>query len=83
LPGPKKVHDEKITFFDTEPPDYRPGYYSIENKMNDPKYDEALALFGQPKPAPAMSLHEIEQQRIRANMARLKADRLNREAAQT
>jgi len=49
--------------------------------MTDPKYDEALALFDQPKPAPAMTTYQREQQRIRDNHQRQKAERLAREEA--
>jgi hypothetical protein len=47
--------------------------------MNDPKYDEALALFEKPKPAPTMSDYRLEQQAFHANRERLKAERLKRE----
>ena len=43
--------------------------------------DEAERLFARPQPAQTISEYEREQQRIRANMERLKAERLAREAA--
>jgi hypothetical protein len=47
--------------------------------MNDTTtIQETLQLFGQPAPMPTVS--EYEQQRIRANYERLKAERLPREA---
>jgi hypothetical protein len=48
--------------------------------MNDTNLEAALRLFEKPKPAPAMT-YQQEQQRIRANYERLKAERLAREAA--
>jgi hypothetical protein len=44
--------------------------------------DEARRLFKQTtKPAPAMETYDQEQARIRANLERLRAERLAREAA--
>jgi hypothetical protein len=48
--------------------------------MNDNKFDEVERLFHQPKPAPIMTAYQCEQQRIRLNFERLKAERLAREA---
>jgi hypothetical protein len=59
----------------------RRGIHNKQNKMNDTKYDEALALFQQPKPAPTMTAYQLEQQRIHDNLKRLRALRLAREAA--
>jgi hypothetical protein len=52
-----------------------------EDKMNDTTLEEAQRLFRQPAPAPTMTEYQLEQQRIRANYERLKAERLAREAA--
>jgi hypothetical protein len=52
-----------------------------EDQMNDTNLEEALQLFNQPVPAPTMTEYQLEQQRIRANYERLKAERLAREAA--
>jgi hypothetical protein len=49
--------------------------------MNDPKFNEAEKLFDQAKPAPVMTECEREQQRVRANFERLRAERLAREAS--
>jgi hypothetical protein len=58
------------------------GNFSNEKKqMNDRKLEEARRLFEQTKPVPTMSEYEIEQQRIRENHQRLKAERLARETA--
>jgi phosphopantothenoylcysteine synthetase/decarboxylase len=48
--------------------------------MNDPTIQEALKLFKQEVPAPAMTEYEIEQQAFRRNYERLKAERLATEA---
>ena len=48
--------------------------------MNDPKFHEAEKLFEQTKQAPVMTAYEREQQRVRDNFERLKAERLAREA---
>jgi hypothetical protein len=47
--------------------------------MNDPNFEAAMALFEKPKPAPTVTEYEREQQAIRLNFERLKAERLARE----
>jgi hypothetical protein len=47
--------------------------------MNDPK-KQAEQLFKQPKPISTLSEYEIEQEKIRANLERLRRERLAREA---
>jgi hypothetical protein len=49
--------------------------------MNDLKIQEAMRLFERPQsaPTPTVSEYQLEQQRIRANYERLKAERLARE----
>ena len=42
--------------------------------MNDQVLQEALKLFQQPEPAPAMTDYEREQQAIRSNYERLDVD---------
>jgi hypothetical protein len=50
--------------------------------MNDQTLQEANRLFEETtKPAPIMTAYEREQQAIRANYERLKAERLARETA--
>ena len=49
--------------------------------MNDPKFNEAEKLFEQTKPARTVTEYEREQQRVRANLVRLRAERMAREAA--
>jgi hypothetical protein len=51
--------------------------------MNDPKFTEAMALFEKTKPAPTLTEYQREQQRIRANLEQLRAERLAREAARS
>jgi hypothetical protein len=50
--------------------------------MSDPE-DEAEQLFKDPKPAPAKSEYQLEQEKIRANFQRLRAERLARGAGKT
>jgi len=52
-----------------------------EDRMSNTALEEAQRLFEKPKPAPTISEYEREQQRIRTNYERLKAERLAREAA--
>jgi hypothetical protein len=47
--------------------------------MNDTKFNEAQTLFEKTKPAPIVTEYEREQQRIRDNYERLRAERLARE----
>jgi hypothetical protein len=47
--------------------------------MTDPK-QEASQLFKQPEPSPMMSAYQLEQEAIRKNRERLRAERLAREA---
>jgi hypothetical protein len=47
--------------------------------MNDQALQEAEKFFQQPKPAPSVSAYELEQEAIRLNFERLKAERLARE----
>jgi hypothetical protein len=49
--------------------------------MNDTKFTEAEKLFQETKPAPAptMTEYQREQQRVRQNYDRLRAERLARE----
>jgi hypothetical protein len=49
--------------------------------MNDRVLKEAERLFEQVRPAPTIGEYEREQQAIRSNFERLKAERLAREAA--
>ena len=49
--------------------------------MSDQILEEAKRLFDQAKPAPIISEYEREQQAIKANYERLRAERLAREAA--
>jgi hypothetical protein len=48
--------------------------------MNDTKFEEASKLFRRIETAPTMTEYEREQQAVRANYERLKAERLAREA---
>jgi hypothetical protein len=58
-----------------------PSLYFLGNGMTDPKLD-ASKLFKQVDPAPTSTLseYEREQEAIRKNRERLKAERLAREA---
>jgi hypothetical protein len=47
--------------------------------MNDPK-QQAEQLFKEPKPTSTMSEYLIEQEKIRANLERLRKERLARDA---
>jgi hypothetical protein len=47
--------------------------------MNDPK-QQAEQLFKEPKPTTTMSEYQIEQEKIRANLERLRRERLARDA---
>jgi hypothetical protein len=47
--------------------------------MTDPKF-EASQFFKRPEPAPTMSAYHLEQEAIRKNRERLKAERLARDA---
>jgi hypothetical protein len=49
--------------------------------MTTDKNNEASALFKPAEPAPTVSEYHREQQTIRSNLERLKAERLAREAA--
>jgi hypothetical protein len=60
-------------------PTIRPDFFAAKTTMNDTKIEEALRLFKQAESAPAMTEYELEQQRIHANLKRLKAERLARE----
>jgi hypothetical protein len=51
--------------------------------MHNTNLEEALRLFKPTKPAPTICEYEREQQRIRANYERLKAERLARERSET
>jgi hypothetical protein len=55
--------------------------FTNETRMNDTTLEAALRIFKQLAPTPTSSEYEREQQRIRANYERLKAERLAREAA--
>jgi hypothetical protein len=48
--------------------------------MNDQILEEALRIFEPAQTAPAISEYEREQQAIRSNFERLKAERLARES---
>jgi hypothetical protein len=50
--------------------------------MNDKNFQEAAKLFDRAEPAPTVSDYEKEQQALRANFERLKAERQAREADQ-
>jgi hypothetical protein len=65
---------------DGEQPDttVRRRFLSRE-RMSDPK-QQAEQLFREPKPTSTMSEYEIEQEKIRANLERLRKERLAREA---
>jgi hypothetical protein len=52
---------------------------SIGNTMNDPK-QQAEQFFKEPKPTSTMSEYEREQEKIRANLERLRKERLARQA---
>jgi len=47
--------------------------------MNDPK-KQAEEFFKEPKPTSSMSEYQIEQEKIRANLERLRRERSAREA---
>jgi hypothetical protein len=66
---------------DGEQPDttVRRRFLSKRERMSDPK-QQAEQLFREPKPTSTMSEYEIEQEKIRANLERLRKERLAREA---
>jgi hypothetical protein len=64
----------------TDTPARRQHFFKA-NKMNDPKIEAAQKLFEQIELAPTMSSYQQEQQRVRLNFERLRAERLAREAA--
>jgi hypothetical protein len=51
----------------------------LGNTMNDPK-QQAEQLFKEQKPTTTMSEYEREQEKIRANLERLRRERLARDA---
>jgi hypothetical protein len=66
---------------DGEQPDttVRRRFLPTRKQMNDPK-QQAEQLFKEQKPTTTMSEYEREQEKIRANLERLRRERLAREA---
>jgi hypothetical protein len=71
----------RFLMIDGEQPDTtdRRRFQSTRKNMNNPK-QEAEQLFKEQKPNTTMSEYEREQEKIRANLERLRRERLARDA---